>query len=257
MKIFCFTATGNSLFVSKLFEGEVILINDNLNKKQTYIDDIIGFIFPCFAYNMPKIVEQFIKNNNFKAEYMFAIFTYGSDIKGAHSILYTIGKMNNVNFNYINSIRMIQNYVPEFDVSFEKKMFKYSKFQSDFRKIKLDIDNRKKFIRKDSNKNKIYSLLFYIQIKLGFVLNKKEGQSFLVNSKCNKCKLCIIACPKKNIYLDESLHITFRDKCEVCLCCIHICPNNALHLKNELSDSRYFNEYVSITELIKGNSSSL
>ncbi len=60
MKVFYFTATGNSLAVAKKIGGELISIPQVMNDENLeYKDDVIGVIFPVYGCNVPKIVSRF------------------------------------------------------------------------------------------------------------------------------------------------------------------------------------------------------
>ena len=78
MTIFYFTATGNSLAVAKRVGGELISIPKALKDGESgYEDDVIGFVFPDFDGSLPRIMTKFMKSKKFKADYFFAIATYG------------------------------------------------------------------------------------------------------------------------------------------------------------------------------------
>jgi len=62
MKIFYFTATGNSLSVAKHIGGELISMVQVLKGDQReFIDEKIGFVFPVYGGSIPTVVEDFIK----------------------------------------------------------------------------------------------------------------------------------------------------------------------------------------------------
>ena len=82
MTIFYFTATGNSLAVAKRVGGELISIPKALKDGESGYedddeDDAIGFVFPDFDGSLPRIMTKFMKSKKFKADYFFAIATYG------------------------------------------------------------------------------------------------------------------------------------------------------------------------------------
>jgi len=78
MKVFYFTSTGNSLEVAKAIGNEIISIPQALKSaEKSFSDDSIGFVFPCYAGCTPFIVEEFINKTSFKADYFFAVMTYG------------------------------------------------------------------------------------------------------------------------------------------------------------------------------------
>lgn len=78
--IFYFSATGNSLNIArniadKLGNCELIPIAKAIrNEKISTNTSRIGFIFPVFAWGMPRIVEEFVNKLNINNNaYIFAV----------------------------------------------------------------------------------------------------------------------------------------------------------------------------------------
>ncbi|SIR09457.1 hypothetical protein SAMN05920897_1385 [Alkalispirochaeta americana] len=70
-KIFYFSGTGNSYLVAKklgmkIENCELIKITYEI-KREIYEDDIIGIVFPVYYFGLPKIVENFLINFDFKS----------------------------------------------------------------------------------------------------------------------------------------------------------------------------------------------
>ncbi len=70
MKIFYFTSTGNSLALAKQFDAELYSIPQLLKNDGhlNFEDDAIGFIFPTYAFSVPKLVIDFldkVTSNNY------------------------------------------------------------------------------------------------------------------------------------------------------------------------------------------------
>ncbi|MDF2511602.1 MAG: Ferredoxin [Herbinix sp.] len=73
-----------------------------------------------------------------------------------------------------------------------------------------------------------------IQDKMLSIIGKGEhfgarffGASIRASQECNKCGLCVRACPKKNIRMEKGLP-KFGFRCMWCLKCIYDCPRKAL-----------------------------
>ncbi len=70
MKTFYFTATGNSLHVAKKIGGELLSIPRMLKEKRfKFEDEAVGFVYPCYGFGLPRLVEEFILKSEFKADY--------------------------------------------------------------------------------------------------------------------------------------------------------------------------------------------
>ena len=76
--LFCFTATGNSLYVAKQLENDPISIPQELRKENRhYQADSIGIVCPLFEFEIPNLVKDFIRGSTFKTDYFYLIVTYG------------------------------------------------------------------------------------------------------------------------------------------------------------------------------------
>ena len=80
MKILYYTSTGNNVYISKRLGGELLsipqLMKDNIFDIE---DDAVGIVFPVFFATSPKTIRQFIEKVNIKTDYLFLIYSYGSD----------------------------------------------------------------------------------------------------------------------------------------------------------------------------------
>ena len=85
--IFYFSATGNSLYVSRQIAGEegtLLSISQEIhNENPVYEAEEIGFVCPVYCFIPPAIVQDFIARSTFKAEYFFTVGTFG-----AHSTIF-------------------------------------------------------------------------------------------------------------------------------------------------------------------------
>lgn len=143
MKIFYFTATGNSLYVAKKVGGELISIPQALkNITLTFEDEKIGIIFPCYGLSTPKIVSEFIEKVTLKSPYIFTILTYGNTIANACAHFTKYAKKHNINIVYANSLLMVDNYLPMFDI--EKQKLREKNIDYNLNKLISDINNNTK-----------------------------------------------------------------------------------------------------------------
>lgn len=250
MKIFYFTATGNSLAVAKHIGGDLISIPQIIDELDThYKDDVIGVIFPVFSNAPPKMVSEFLDKVTFEADYIFAIGTYGN-LPGA--CMYNVQKQaqaRGYRFDYANSLLMLDNFLPVFEVDAEIKKLPKKNVKEMTAKIVADIHARKKLQAKSSVPARALA-----SILKAVTTTDKNAQSYIINSDCTKCGICAKVCPVSNVTVSDSVH--FSDCCEGCLACVHLCPQNAIHLKNEKSGKRWCNPEVVVKEIIEANNRS-
>lgn len=77
---FYFTATGNSLYAVKHFSETPRSIPQVLRGTQrSFSDETIGIVCPVFAGEPPQMVQRFLREATFQAEYFYFILTYGMD----------------------------------------------------------------------------------------------------------------------------------------------------------------------------------
>ncbi|MFW2488641.1 EFR1 family ferrodoxin [Clostridium chromiireducens] len=250
MKVFYFTTTGNSLYVAKRIGGELYSIPHMIKEgKHEFEDDVIGFIFPCYVFGLPKLVKDFVKKTKFKANYFFAVMTYGHKAESGLYHMEKVGGEAGIKFSYTNEILMVDNYLPAFKIEDELKKEGSKKIEEKLNKIINDISTRQnKYIRK-SIKSVILSKSFS---SLAGRFSYNFGRNnFIVLDNCTSCKVCEKVCPVNNISISKKPE--FSNKCEMCHACIHHCPQNAIHLKNEKSKVRFINRNVKLKEIIDAN----
>lgn len=116
--VFYFTGTGNSLYVAKQLDSEQNSIPQAIHYDElTFESETIGVVCPVYGHEMPDMVKEFLGKATFKTEYFYLVLTYGNIHGGAaelaESALSAIGKKA----DYINTIKMVDNFLPGFDMN--------------------------------------------------------------------------------------------------------------------------------------------
>jgi len=113
--IYYFTATGNSLQAAlDIAEGlggaEVISVS-RAGKNVKCDSEVIGFVFPSFAWGMPNMFYDFIKSGNFnKDAYFFTIVICGASMGGSARDVDTLLRGKGAKLSYGKQVKMVSNY---------------------------------------------------------------------------------------------------------------------------------------------------
>lgn len=250
MKIFYFTATGNSLYVAKRLGGELYSIPQMMKEEiREFSDEVIGFVFPCYGFDAPRMVRDFIQNSKFKANYFFAVMTYGNKAAAGLMQLEKIANNMGIVFNYTNEVLMIDNYLPVFKIEDQLKKESSKQTEEKLAEIIIDIKIRQQHL---THKGVVSEIVSKATSK--FIKKYHCGggdKRFIVQEHCNGCKVCEKVCPINNIRVGRKPE--FLHNCEGCFACIHHCPQTAIHLKLERNSTRFINRNIQLQEIIAAN----
>lgn len=249
--VFYFTATGNSLYVAKRISENPISIPQVLKQNHLqFSDNKIGIVCPVYCGEIPHIVLEFLKKSKFNTAYLYMILTYGNDETDSAEFTYNQCSKFGVHFDYISCVKMIDNYLPVFDMNEQKALDK--NINAQLLTILDDIDNLKKEIPPSTPDGRKLHARVAKMNKIIPSLN--NGKAIKVNAdKCIGCKVCTQVCPIGNIVVTISAQ-RLSKKCEFCLACVHSCPENAIGLKMDKNpNARYRNENITLQEIINAN----
>lgn len=262
-----FTGTGNCLYVARQLagkEGEILSIPQLMRKKQFEIEaDEIGLVYPIYGHMPPYMVREFIKKAQLKAEYKFAVLTYGMRKCNAVEIWDDISRKAGNVFDYIGTIVMVDNWLPNFDMNEQMKIDKH--IPENLEKITSDLSNRRRWhepvTQEEREQHEGFMSLSGLDPEVGFLM--KADRSFRVTDDCIHCGICTYVCPRGNYQLTGQ-GVKMQGDCEFCFACIQNCPQRAIQFKKNEDgtwpdgseknpNARYRNENVSLMELKLAN----
>lgn len=262
-----FTGTGNCLYVARQLagkEGEILSIPQLMRKKQFEIEaDEIGLVYPIYGHMPPYMVREFIKKAQLKAEYKFAVLTYGMRKCNAVEIWDGISRKAGNVFDYIGTIVMVDNWLPNFDMNDQMKIDKH--ILENLAKITSDLSNRRRWhepvTQEEREQHEGFMSLSGLDPEVGFLM--KADRSFRVTDDCIHCGICTYVCPRGNYELTGQ-GVKMQGDCEFCFACIQNCPQRAIQFKKNEDgtwpdgseknpNARYRNENVSLMELKLAN----
>lgn len=250
--VFYFTATGNSLYVAKRLDDAPRSIPQCIHAdSMVYADDVIGFVCPVFAGELPNIVMDFLKKATFKASYIYFILTYGNDATDAPEWTSRKCEELGIHVNYIATICMVDNYLPVFDMNEQVKLDK--KIEAQMQEICASVAEKKQEIpsatRKDRRLHKMVRFMYKVRPSMG------NGSLISINDNCVGCQICTKVCPVGNFEIENNRAVRKQQTCEFCLACAHHCPQKAIYIERaeRNPNARYRNEHITLDEIVEAN----
>ncbi|OON92091.1 MAG: hypothetical protein ATN34_04750 [Epulopiscium sp. Nele67-Bin002] len=264
MTVLYLTATGNSMYIAKSLGGEAYSIPKMIkDEKYEFTDDKIGFVFPIYSNSVPPYISEFIKKSKFNSDYIFGVMTYGAYDGAAPNHLMDIGKQAGIEFAYINTIKMVDNWLPGFNMKKQVENEHKKDISTHLAEIKADIDSAKSFILKTNCVDRKITAHWVKksdkQTEKGSLHGYSTGRGIKdyinVQDTCTQCGVCTKVCPVNNIRVDkEHGKISLGEHCISCFACTHNCPTNSIRMKGEKSTDRFRNSHVTLKDIIAANS---
>ena len=166
-------------------------------------------------------------------------------------------------FDYITSILMVNNWLPNFDMNEQIKIDKH--IPESMKRITADIVARKHEIPPTGERAKQLFDRFIrdrgLDPEVGYLMHSEDY--FVVTDACIGCAVCTEVCPRGNYEL-TSTGVKTKGDCDFCFACIQNCPQKAIKFA-ELPDSpflshgeknpnaRFRNEHVSLWSIKEAN----
>lgn len=250
--VFYFTATGNSLYAAKQFSDTPLSIPQVLKSDQRLFEaDEIGIVFPDYRAFAPQMVQRFLQEVTLKAPYLFSIITFGNYDCNVIESWNKFAIEHNVHFNYITTIKMVDNYLPVFDMAEQIKMDKQEEAQ--LQQAVADVLQEKNHIPSLTEEERQQCLRVLQRVPELFPISSEELLQVNKGS-CNGCGFCTKVCPRKNFSLTEK-GVENTGDCEFCLACIQNCPQKAIVLKRgeRNKEARFRHPRISLNEIVLAN----
>lgn len=238
--IYYFSGTGNSEWVAKeigaKLECKVVNIME-ANREEAKVvksGDVIGFIFPIYAWAPPEIMLDFIKKFTIDSgAFSFAICTCESE---AGYALKNVAKQIQLNSAY--SISMPNNYIISMEVdSDEVVKKKVEEASKSIEEICIEVSNKENVWRVNKG---IFPLVKTALIGNAFNKYARSTKKFSVDDTCISCGLCQNNCPIQTIKLEGGKPV-WGEECLQCLSCINRCPSEAIQFgKKTKGRGRYY-----------------
>lgn len=246
--ILYFSGTGNSRYVARKIaqelNDELISLNQLIKEEKTdeltSTDKPFIFVCPTYAWRLPIVVTDFIKNTKFSgSNKVYFIMTCGEDTGKSIKYIQKLCKYKNWQLKGMAEIKMPENYIALFpvpDKETSKQIIKEADKQID--KIISDINAENEFetITPSGLGGTIKSGITNVAFYKMFV----NAKGFHYTDKCIGCGKCVELCPLNNINLKDKKPV-WKNNCTHCMACICGCPTEAIEYKNKTQNKeRYY-----------------
>lgn len=260
--VFYFTATGNSLFAARSLEESPISIPQAMrNPGQVYEAEVIGIVYPNYGGNVPPMVQDFLKNNTFRAAYFYMIATYGRNAGASADSANDLCVSCGIRLDYFRALLMVDNFLPNFDIAEELKLDKNIDGQLDA--VRADIAHRKKEVPL-SSPEEIEARKRHIAERRAKQAAERggapapdlsRGKMFIITEACVGCGTCRLVCPEGDWEVINGRASHNGGFCQSCFACVHHCPQKAVRLAvpEKNPEARFRNSGVSLQDIIRSN----
>lgn len=253
--ILYFTGTGNSLEVAQIIAdrtGDTLMsIGAAFKyKKFEFIlenDEDLGFVFPCYAWTTPPLIDRFIKSASFKnpdgdpfvPKYCYAVLTCGSFVgNAARFFADELTEFQSIHLDASYSVKSVGNCVSLYDMPDKEKK---NELLKNARKSAAKVADR--IVQRKTARLENRTLFGMI---MSVFTNKpdkpRSTENFYVLPTCTHCGHCEEICPTNTITLIEGIPRWAERGCTQCFACIHRCPAHAIQYTRKTEHrGRYIN----------------
>lgn len=249
--LFYYTATGNCLYIAKQIDKKIYSIPQELKKEQlNYQAEKIGLVAPIYAGELPKTVRKFIETAHFETDYFYLVLTYGKEDSVGAVWSENFCQKQGIKVHYAHTIKMVDNYLPSFDM--EEEMAIDKKIDEQLQEIIKDLQARKQFIKQPTEIGaKLYEIVCQRNQEHPEINN---GEAITMTDRCNGCKICEQVCPIGNIKVIDGKAVRLSKVCDFCLACVQNCPFKAIDLDRDKNpQARYRHPKISLKEIVQSN----
>lgn len=231
-----FSGAGNSKIVAMDLEkrlpfDQVIPVGEAMgNPESLYDTNILGLVFPIYFFGPPAQVRRFILETlsdlDLQIEYLFVIFTHGGMPFYGPTITDRLLAESGYAASYVNSISMVDTYIPLFKIpSKAVQTKKHDKTSRRLERIVADLSNQSLKVATRLP----FARLLHTLWESGLKKREDKDRRFVVNEDCTGCGICAKVCPADNISIEAGRPV-FHHHCEQCFACFHHCPEYAIRL---------------------------
>jgi ferredoxin len=248
-KIYYFSTTGNSLNLARalargLGGAKLVPMAGAAGAQATGGAERVGFIFPVYAWGLPRLVAEFAEKIRFEGRpYVFAAATCGGTPGRTLRELRTLLRKAGVDLHAGFVCREGANTLmddPGF-IRFARRLnrIRYPSGEERLSEM-LGVIRAGKAHKPETSSlaSNCFGAMMHGLMKLAGDKLKAYDDAYSVDENCTGCRTCERVCPRGNVRLEGGKPAWHHD-CEMCNACIQWCPQNAIHIANETCRYRH------------------
>lgn len=253
--VFYFTGTGNSLYAAAQLDARTCSIPQAIRRGcLKFSDSEIGIVCPVYGHEMPVMVQEFLKKAELKTDYLYLILTYGSFQGNAAELAEKVLAAAGKKADYIRTLLMPDNFLPDFDMEIEKKLDKNVEGQP--AEIRADLAAHRRYREPVTDEQR------RLHAEYAEGMNGEPvtlWADFEVGDACTGCGVCARVCPAGCFRLENRRAVRSAENCQACYSCIQNCPQKAIGITRYVGfseknpGSRYRNEHVTLEDIMAAN----
>lgn len=232
--IFCFSGTGNSLWVAQRLADslgdKIYSIADRSSAPIKSAAERVIWVFPIYSWGLPPVVKQFIKSlcvdfQNQPHHYM--VCTCGDDIGVAHKQWRKMITKRGWIAHSAFSVQMPNTYtlMKGFDV--DSKEIIQQKLDAAPERVNYIVQQIRLNSCTDNVTTGSWAWIKTHIIYPYFMKFCTSPKPFLATENCISCNKCVKECPLLNITIHNN-RPKWGNNCTLCLRCYHTCPQHAI-----------------------------
>lgn len=253
--IIYFSATGNCKYVAIAISektNDKIQSMIQLNNSKEYTIQLeekedLGIIIPTYFWGLPALAKEYLTKMHIETKnknpYIYAVSTYGTTPGGSIQIIDEILKKKGYRLNSKYSLRMVDTWTVEFDLTKEENINEFTKDTT------KKLDTIIKSITEHKNEElteKTKGKIFYTMAQFAYELERKTS-NFTVDDECISCGMCAKDCPVNAISIENEKPVWKNDKCLICFRCLHRCPTFSIEYKKKTrKNGQYTNPNITV-----------
>jgi ferredoxin len=233
-RIYYYTGTGNSLWVARMIarglENVTLASLSEWEGGAEGVDsEVLGLVFPVHIWGVPHRVVRFARAlKGLHPTYVFAVAVNGGQVSATLVQLRRILRESGITLSSGFAVTLPSNYIPWGGPGPREEQERL--FQSALPRISRIATFVGSLRTGPMEKGPLWQrILFSAIYKLSFARIPRWDKEFWVDEKCNRCAICVKACPAHNIDMAAPEgKPSWNHRCEQCFACLQWCPRQAI-----------------------------